>query len=310
MEPPATRLQFGPLTLIPHERVLLRDGKPLSLTPKAFDLLACLATNPGRLLTKDELLHAIWPDVVVEESNLAYTVSAIRKALGERPESARYIETVPKRGYRFVAPVVRDEPIADARPISADQAISLLRFQEQWWGRPSEPPSFSLSPNGRHLVLGAEGPDGVPRLWVRTLSEPSPRAVPGTESALVAPPFWSPDSSFLAWASGGPLKKIRLSGGTPQTICEITPNCVGGSWNRDDIILLGNPNGGVIRCLASGGGATLATRAAEPSEMHIFPSFLPDGRRFIYLRVDREAPERSGSTSETSPLHPLTATCS
>ena len=49
-----------------------------------------------------------------------------------------------------------------------------------------------------------------------------------------------------------PLKKIRLSGGTPQTICEIMPNGVGGSWNRDDIILLGNPNGGVIRCLASG----------------------------------------------------------
>jgi eukaryotic-like serine/threonine-protein kinase len=306
VEPPAARLQFGPLTLIPDERVLLRDGKALSLTPKAFDLLAFLAANPGRLLTKDELLHAIWPDAVVEESNLAYTVFAIRKALGESAESARYIETVPKRGYRFVAPVVRDEPNADrAGPTSTEPAVSMLRFQEQWWGRPSEPPSFSISPDGRHLVLGAEGPDGVPRLWVRTLSEPSPRAVPGTESALVVPPFWSPDSSFLASASGGPLKKISLSGGTPQTICEIKPNAVGGSWNRDDVILVGNPSGGLIRCSASGGRATLATRTAEPSEMHIFPSFLPDGRRFIYLRVYRQAPERSGLyvgdlTSESS----------
>ena len=292
------------MTLIPHERVLLQDGQPVSLPPKAFELLAFLAANPGRLLTKDELLQAVWPDSVVEESNLAYTVFAIRKALGEGAESARYIETVPKRGYRFVVPVVRDEPSADrARP--AETTVSLLRFQEQWWGRPSDPPSFSISPDGRHLVLGAEGPDGVPRLWVRTLSEPSPRAVPGTESSNVVPPFWSPDSSFLAWASGGPLKKISLSGGTPQTICDITPNCVGGSWNRDDIILLGNPTGGLIRCLASGGGVTFATRTAEPSEMHLFPSFLPDGRRFIYLRVDRGAPERSGLyvgdlTSESS----------
>jgi len=196
-------------------------------------------------------------------------------------------------------------PNADRARLT-EPAVSPLRFQEQWWGRPSEPPSISISPDGRHLVLGAEGPDGVPRLWVRTLSEPFPRAVPGTESSFVVPPFWSPDSCFLAWASGGPLKKISLSGGTPQTICEITPNGVGGSWNRDDIILLGNPSGGgVIRCLASGGSATLATRTAEPSEMHIFPSFLPDGRRFIYLRVYRQAPERSGLyvgdlTSESS----------
>ena len=106
------------MTLIPHERVLLQDGQPVSLTPKAFELLAFLAANPGRLLTKDELLQAVWPDAV--ESNLAHTVFAIRKALAESPESARYIETVPKRGYRFVAPVVRDEP--KRRPRSADRA--------------------------------------------------------------------------------------------------------------------------------------------------------------------------------------------
>jgi len=95
VERSAARLQFGPVTLIPAERVLLQDGQPVSLTPKAFELLAFLAANPGRLLTKDELLQAVWPDAVVEESNLAYTVFAIRKALGEGPESARYIETVP-----------------------------------------------------------------------------------------------------------------------------------------------------------------------------------------------------------------------
>ena len=103
----APRLQFGTVTLIPSERLVLKDGRAVPFTPKAFDLLAVLAGNPGRLLTKEYLMQAVWPDVVVEESNLTYNIFAIRKALGESSDSARYIETVPKRGYRFVAPVVR-----------------------------------------------------------------------------------------------------------------------------------------------------------------------------------------------------------
>ena len=107
MAPSPARLQFGPVTLVPDERVLLKDGQPVALTPKAFDLLVFLATNPGRLLTKDEILQGVWPDAVVEESNLAYHVFAIRKALGDGSDPDRYIETVPKRGYRFIASIVR-----------------------------------------------------------------------------------------------------------------------------------------------------------------------------------------------------------
>jgi DNA-binding winged helix-turn-helix (wHTH) protein len=103
----ASTLQFGTVTLIPDERLVLKDGHPVPFTPKAFDLLAVLAGNPGRLLTKEHLMQAVWPDTVVEESNLTYNIFAIRKALGEGSDSDRYIETVPKRGYRFVAPVVR-----------------------------------------------------------------------------------------------------------------------------------------------------------------------------------------------------------
>ena len=73
----AFAIQFGPITLVPGERVLLKDGRPVALTPKAFDLLAYLAANPGRLLTKDELMREVWPDAVVEESNLASNVFAI-----------------------------------------------------------------------------------------------------------------------------------------------------------------------------------------------------------------------------------------
>jgi DNA-binding winged helix-turn-helix (wHTH) protein len=103
----ASAFQFGAVTLIPDERRVLKDGRPVSFTPKAFDLLAVLAANPGRLLTKEQLMEAVWPDTVVEESNLAYHVFAIRKALGGSSDADPYIETVPKRGYRFIAPVVR-----------------------------------------------------------------------------------------------------------------------------------------------------------------------------------------------------------
>ena len=95
---PAPAFRFGPFTLIPTEGLLLKDEEPIPLAPKAFDLLAFLSANPDRLLTKTELMRAVWSDAVVEESNLAYTVFAIRKALSESSDTDRYIETVPKRG--------------------------------------------------------------------------------------------------------------------------------------------------------------------------------------------------------------------
>ena len=100
-----TVFRFGAFVLVPGERLLLRDGKPLAVTGKAFDLLATLVRQPGHLLTKDELLRAVWPSVVVEEVNLSVNVSALRKVLGSAPGTAEWIETVPRQGYRFNAAV-------------------------------------------------------------------------------------------------------------------------------------------------------------------------------------------------------------
>jgi len=92
------KYQFGPFLIDVRERLLQRDGQPVPVTPKAFDLLAALVEQPGRLISKDELLHKVWPDTSVEESNLAYHVFALRKALGDAAERGLYIETVPKWG--------------------------------------------------------------------------------------------------------------------------------------------------------------------------------------------------------------------
>lgn len=97
--------EFGPFRLIPEEQQLLRDDQPVPLTPKSFDLLVVLVENSGHLIEKGDLLKRIWPDSFVEEANLSVNMSALRRALGEGPNEHQYIETVPRRGYRFVASV-------------------------------------------------------------------------------------------------------------------------------------------------------------------------------------------------------------
>jgi TolB-like protein/DNA-binding winged helix-turn-helix (wHTH) protein/tetratricopeptide (TPR) repeat protein len=97
--------EFGVFRLNPAERLLLREEVPVRLPPKAFDALVLLVENPGHLLEKEELLRKVWPGTFVEESNLAQHISILRKALQDGEEGLRYIETVPRRGYRFVAEV-------------------------------------------------------------------------------------------------------------------------------------------------------------------------------------------------------------
>src|SRR5262252_10166880 len=95
--------EFGPYRLDAAERLLWRDGEVVPLQPKVFDLLLALVERHGRLLEKDELMRVVWPDAIVEEANLANNISILRKTLGENGQ--QFIETVPKRGYRFVASV-------------------------------------------------------------------------------------------------------------------------------------------------------------------------------------------------------------
>lgn len=106
---------FGPFRLDARERLLLRAGESVPLTPKAFDMLLVLVERHGHLLEKEELFKAVWPDSFVEESNLSSNIALIRKTLGEGESGRRYIETVPKRGYRFIAEVrkVRSAAAAD-----------------------------------------------------------------------------------------------------------------------------------------------------------------------------------------------------
>jgi DNA-binding winged helix-turn-helix (wHTH) protein len=104
--------EFGAFRIDPAERLLFSGESVVSLTPKVFDTLLILVENSGHVLGKEELMKQVWPDSFVEENNLAQNISILRKTLGESAEGLKYIETVPKRGYRFVAAV---EQVGGAR---------------------------------------------------------------------------------------------------------------------------------------------------------------------------------------------------
>ncbi len=108
-ENPKHFFEFGEFRLDPFERQLLRDGRILSLTPKAFETLCLLVENGGHLLEKNRLMEMLWADAFVEEGNLADNVSKIRQALGDSRKEPKFIETISGRGYRFIAKVKKIE---------------------------------------------------------------------------------------------------------------------------------------------------------------------------------------------------------
>ena len=99
--------EFGAYRLDAQSGMLFREGDHVALPPKVAELLVALVQAAGRVLTREELLQRLWPDTVVEEGSLTSHISLLRKALGEGPKAQDFIETLPKRGYRFVASVKR-----------------------------------------------------------------------------------------------------------------------------------------------------------------------------------------------------------
>jgi DNA-binding winged helix-turn-helix (wHTH) protein/pimeloyl-ACP methyl ester carboxylesterase len=144
--------QFGPFQLDVRERRLSRGDEVIPLRLKVFDTLLVLVENAGRLVTKQELLDAVWPGTAVEENNLNHNVSVLRKALGERATGQQYIETVPRVGYRFAAPV---EPInvPTQRSTSASPAPTRSRQEIRYCTTADDVRiAYAISGNGPPLV--------------------------------------------------------------------------------------------------------------------------------------------------------------
>src|ERR1700741_307141 len=113
--PMSNLYRFGQFVLDPGRRTLSHADSRVSLTPKAFDVLLFLAQNPNRLVTREELLQAVWGDKFVEEGNLTQYISHLRKALGDNAEDTRLIVTIARKGYQFTVDVTAAEAVDTGR---------------------------------------------------------------------------------------------------------------------------------------------------------------------------------------------------
>ncbi len=142
---------------------------------------------------------------------------------------------------------------------------------------------FAVSPDGRHLVFATVDAAGKRPLYLRPLDSFEARALPGTDGA--SNPFWSPDSRFVGFFATGKLKKIDITGGPPQTLCDAA-SILGGTWNRSGVILFTSEYNGPLYQVSDAGGAAEPATALDPSTRengHRWPLFLPDGKHFLHL---------------------------
>lgn len=150
--------------------------------------------------------------------------------------------------------------------------------------------NIAISPDGQSVALVARPNTQEPSsLFVRPVASPTFLRLGGTDDASL--PFWSPDSKTIAYAAGGRLKRVAASGGAPKDIGE-APGFAGGAWNRDGVIVFGSATG-LFRVSAEGGKPEAITNVEKEETGHFWPSFLPDGRRFVYLAWAKEAGSRA-----------------
>ena len=177
--------EFGSYRLDAVERVLLRDGQPVTLPPKDLETLFVLVEKAGHIVEKEELLEKVWPGVFVEEGNLTRHIFNLRQVLGDRPDGRKYIETIPRRGYRFVA-AVQEDPEPAAPPLAAQRASD------------QAPSMVPVVPVGQKRSL-----------WVWPLALLVPLAV---TTVLVSQHFWPPRNASPQRAMLAVLPFVNLSG--------------------------------------------------------------------------------------------------
>ncbi len=142
-------------------------------------------------------------------------------------------------------------------------------------------PIVSISPDGRQIAFIAAEAGRQGSVWIRTIDDVMVRPLPGTENAQDM--FWSPDNQWIGFFADGRLKRADVASGTVQDLCEASFNPRGGTWNADGTILFGDAGSAIRRVSATGGEVRAITTVSEGSSSHRWPSFLPDGRHFLYF---------------------------
>jgi DNA-binding winged helix-turn-helix (wHTH) protein/Tol biopolymer transport system component len=319
--------RFGLFELDLATGELRKNGVRVRLQEQPLRILEALIENPGKLVTREQLRDRLWPsDTFVDfERSLNAAIAKLRQTLGDSAEQPVYIETVARKGYRFVAPVadpdsnpglVAPQPPASrtlrsrrtgvalgvalavlatsawillrTTPAGEQQGIAFTVTAPDGAAPDASPytPNMAISPDGRSLAFVALV-EGVPTLWIRSLRDETSRRVPGSEGA--DSPFWSPDGKEIGFFTiGRQLMKVAAAGGSPTSLCAAgTP--FGGAWTRDGLILFSR--GGALEAIAASGGSprpVLSLNQAGGEIGQAWPSILPDGRRFVYISINRD----------------------
>jgi DNA-binding winged helix-turn-helix (wHTH) protein/Tol biopolymer transport system component len=268
---------FGPFRLDPSNQRLLHDQKPIALAPKAFDTLVYLVENSRCLVSREELMKAVWPDILVEDGNLTVNISLLRKALGDADDGQPYIETVPRKGYRFNAEVkLMPLESADLKRLPAEK----------------EPP-FQLAEPGVTRTLEAVARQTAiiafpqARAWVEEKLPPEPVKAP-PEPARKKPPGWALAAAaglvlvglVAGWLLWRPrqvtvqLRQRRLTSFAPETAVTAAAISSGGKF-----IAYANPSGLFIQVIAT--AETHSLELPEPGFATSSISWFPDSAKLL-----------------------------
>jgi DNA-binding winged helix-turn-helix (wHTH) protein/TolB-like protein/Tfp pilus assembly protein PilF len=203
----ALRYSFDEFEVDPSNRICTRDGVPITVSGKVYDILLVFLENPGRLLSKDELLDRVWANEFVEEGNLARNVSTLRKALGDTGRQHRFIVTVPGHGYRFVGEVRESEQASGPPPESTATAETLESRAEK-----PEPPAVPKAASRKWIAIIATAVVVLTVAWVSSERFISP--APPIKSLAVLPLRGiDPNDNYLGFGiADSVIRRISSSG--------------------------------------------------------------------------------------------------
>ena len=315
------KTHFGPFAFDPSNQLLWRGGEEVPLPPRVVGVLGLLVARPGEVVSRQELIDAVWKDAFVSDTSLAEAISFLRQALGDDPQQPSYIQTVHRRGYRFLPPVngagaaaapdasaVARDPWAQLLPWAiaivlgamaaaavwrvahpdAPQAAPIARFDVLLPGGATldgSAPAIAFSPSGARLALSACDAGGRCQLLVRALDRVELQPLAGTEGAQA--PFFSPDDASIAFFADGKLKTVPAAGGSPTTIA-VARQALGGAWLDDgSIVFAAAAAQGLQRVAAAGGTPRAATivDAASGELRHEAPDQVPGGDATLFTAV-------------------------
>lgn len=279
-------IRFGIFEVDINAREVRKRGVRVKLQQQPFEVLLLLLESAGEVVTRDTLQKKLWPsDTFVDfDRGLNKAINRIRETLGDLASTPRFIETLPRRGYRFIAPI-DGRRIGHTGPSRRVVRSSLLPPPNTCF----LPNQFALSTDGTRLAFVAADSNARQGLWIRDLSAAGAQQLNGTEGARL--PFWSPDSRRIGFFAGGKLKTIDIAGGVVRILCDARV-AMGGAWHSDDVIIFaGNVKGPLCSVGASGGVPVPVTSipGQQSSQLHCWPVFLPESARFLYF-VNRTSP--------------------